>query len=73
MRRDEIAERVRSLFRGEFRESLCRWTLDVERWTLDVPPFRQRKGGSFPLTRRESVSRYYRFQPVVIALARMVL
>jgi hypothetical protein len=28
---------------------------------------------TLPLTRRESVSRYYRFQPVVIALARMVL
>ena len=28
---------------------------------------------SFPLTRRDSVSRYYRFQPVVNALARLVL
>src|SRR4051812_30223556 len=42
------------------------WMLDVEGWTFRpkaVPP------SSFPLTERLSVSRYYAFQPVVIALA----
>jgi hypothetical protein len=53
------------------RRRLCNSIFGVRRWAFGVFP--SLFSGSFPLTRRESVSRYYRFQPVVIALAHMVL